>query len=416
MSQTKSSRRTSTSLRAFMIAIPFFFLAGCGNLEWRQDTASPPEVKGGIKYDTQVAVGKCVFERTPEIAFTAVASALLSSVISQGVNRIGTALEEAAKDEEKGVLASRNVEVSSKSLKCIQVVRGWFFLDPASITKNEERAKVWHSSEFITSEKHRKLFQNQLWIAAPPDFIFEGAFDVASDKTALTIVPQYVRLDEPLFARRLRSERSRYVTLFFAFAKPEESLALPTNPAAALDLGKLEPGTPKDDYASVDALPPNAINRWPGETDWFQLQLAAEKQPLTIGAYVQEKQGASAHLKFVAEVFKGAKTDITSTLQTALVPQKRQAAQRAAWSAQEKAADAYDTAYVVALKKLEGCVAGGDTKTLAKDARSAMRGLNAAARAADESKVFGDGLFDAIQIKSAANVVQQACRKALSQI
>ena len=50
-------------------------------------------------YQTQVAMGDCVFKPQPEAALLgAIAAVLLSSAVSQGVNYLGKAIEESAKE------------------------------------------------------------------------------------------------------------------------------------------------------------------------------------------------------------------------------------------------------------------------------------------------------------------------------
>lgn len=397
-------------IAALIVVVLLVLSAGCKDVMMREDTAEPPVSDWPVKYDTQVSIGQCVFSKEPESAvLAAIGSALLSSVISQGVNYLGTVLEESAKEKEIGVLASRNVEVNQISFgPCIHLVRGWFYLDPTHSTEKTNESKVWFKEVFINEDKWAKLFQNQLWLAATPDFVFEGRLDVAkSDNTALTVVPQFVQLNDPLFTRKFRSEKERYVSLFFAFADAKDSLALPDKAAASVIVGKLEPGKPII-YPLPKILPRGTINRWPHETDWFTLALPKENKPFTIGGYLQEKQSASEHLKFIAAVFGGAKGEITTALQTSLVPSKKDEAAEANKSAAEKAADGFDDALAAAIIELDKCIAGGDAATASK-VRKAMRGLNSAARGINKPEKFTNKVIETIKVTGASIEIKAAC-------
>ena len=102
-------------------------LSGCATRTYRAD-ASPPDA-ALTTYQAQVAIGECVFRppgRDPALA-GAVATALASGAIAQGVNYLGRAIEEAAKATNDRAVASRNVEVTAQTFgPCVQVVRGWF--------------------------------------------------------------------------------------------------------------------------------------------------------------------------------------------------------------------------------------------------------------------------------------------------
>ena len=161
------------------ISLIFFLiiLAGCSSIVMRQDTAKPPELDRAVKYDTQVSIGQCVYASGPEAGFLgAIAGALLSSTISEGVNYLGNALESAAEDKQIGVLATRNIEVSGDDFgPCIQLVRGWFYTDatPQNPPSKEDR-DLWIRDSDISEDNWNNLSQNNIWLAASPDFFFEG--------------------------------------------------------------------------------------------------------------------------------------------------------------------------------------------------------------------------------------------------
>src|SRR6476661_4220805 len=108
---------------------PFFlllllppFISACSTLRMREEVASPPEKE--TFYGTQVALGKCALRKAgAEVA--PLLGLLAANAISEGVNRIGIALNEAAQKKEVSVSAVRNIEVSKKHFSteapCLQL-------------------------------------------------------------------------------------------------------------------------------------------------------------------------------------------------------------------------------------------------------------------------------------------------------
>ena len=111
-----------------VIALVAVASGGCASRTYREDQ-SPPIVEPRAVYQTQVTMGECVFKPRPEsAAMSAIAGALLSSAVSTGVNYVGKAIEEAAKETNDRAMAVRNVEVTNETFgPCLQVARGWFF-------------------------------------------------------------------------------------------------------------------------------------------------------------------------------------------------------------------------------------------------------------------------------------------------
>lgn len=409
---------------------PMLLLSGCAEVHMREDTAPPPAYAPRAEYATQVALGECAFTSQEETAAGAIAGALLANAVSAGINRIGAALTEAAKEKTLSTKTSRNVEVTADTFgPCVQVVRGWFYQDPFPIGKDDPfagnpkftAAQTWFSPDFINLERFRALWlRNQLWLAAPPDFLFEGRIMTAS-KNALTIAPQYVRMNEPLFTRTLRRDPSRYVAVFLAFHKPDTSVDAEASPGASFIIGKLTPGEARTfpDPRTITRFTPKTgvVNRWPHESEWFTLAVGQEKEPWIVSAAVTEKQDGNEFLAFVAEVFSGAKETITTEVQNVVVPEKRAAAKEAAASAQETAASGFDQAQVGALTALAACTqADSPTAQQASDARSALRELNKAARAANKEEPASQACINSIGITAVAATIKSACGAAQAKI
>jgi hypothetical protein len=404
-------------------------LSGCAAVHMREDTAEAPIYAPHAEYATQVAIGECAFTRAEESGFAAIGSALLANAVSAGINRIGTALTQAAQEKSLSAKASRNIEVTSNTFgPCVQIVRGWFYQDPFPLGTNDDpfagnskfvAAQGWFSPDFISREVFRTLWvRNQLWLAAPPDFLFEGRIMAASNN-ALTIAPQYVRLNEPLFTRTMRRNPSRHVAVFLAFHTPGTAVDATANPAATFVLGRLTPGKARiyPDPRSIAKFTPDSgvLNRWPHESDWFTLAVGKEKEPWVVSAAVTEQQDANEFLAFVAEVFGGAKETITAEVQNSIIPEKRAVAKETTMTAQETAATTLDQKQVGALTSLATCAqADAPTAQQASDARVALRGLNQAARGANREEPASQACLDKISITASSAAIKTACSDLLT--
>lgn len=398
-------------------------LSGCGGLRMREDTAMAPSYAPNAEYATQVSIGECAFARQEEAA-DPISNALLATAISTGINRIGSALNEAAKEKSVSAKASRNIEVTAETFgPCVQIVRGWFYQDPFPWgTENDPfagnpkyvAAQGWFSPDFITRKEFHTLWvRNQLWLAAQPEFFFEGRIMRASNN-ALTIAPQYVRLNEPLFTRTLRRDPSRHVAVFLSFHTPGTAVDAEANPGATFVLGKLMPGEARiyPDPQSIVKFAPKVgvLNRWPHESDWFTLAVGKEKEPWIVSAAVTEKQDANEFVAFIADVFSGAKDTVSTQVQDLVVPEKRAAVKETVTAAQETAFNTLDQKQVDALTALATCAqADAPTAQQASEVRIALRELNQAARGANKDVYASQACIEKITITAQSAAIKTAC-------
>jgi hypothetical protein len=259
-----------------------------------------------------------------------------------------------------------------------------------------------------------------MWIAAPPDFVFEGEITPSSaerpDERVLTTVPVYAQLNAPISQAVLRPSKAREVAVFFAFADVGGNLSAPEGPGAGIVLGRLEPGKevkffeesdPSTRSGTQNQTSDTQINRGPLESRWFKVAVGETKKPMTVAALVTEHQDAQPFLQFVADVFNGAKPQITTALQTAVVPTMRAAAQESAQATKEKARTDYETALAAALVAAKECETGEltDPVTKASEVRRKVRELNVAARA-NGSNQFND---EAVPLSTNASEVRRGC-------
>lgn len=362
-----------------------------------QGNANPNTYSG-----VQVAVGACLAPPPP--AGRDVGTAILTAVISKGVNLLGAALTKAGQDETLRAIGSRNLQGGSGPFPaCVQVVRGRF------LSQRPEAEPSWFARLSLPANASRKLFDSGIWPAELPDFFFEGAFVTSVDKSALTIRPLQavmfsVQSAGESFSLRQTSERS--VSMFFALSPPGTSPNLTTNPAATVILGPMTLG-------QVLKYPPGTNETsTPYESAWFTLAEAEARKPLTMTAMIAETRSGNQFLAFLGSIFNDetVKKEITDKANLIIIPGAADAAREKEAVTQRTAATTADQKLVDALNKLRTCKAASSADALSKasEAKIALRDYITAdrAQARPAAKVPAE-LVDQIQLFSPSAVGTQ---------
>lgn len=383
----------SVSLLAVWI-VASMLTQGCAQRRFAQDQrppqASAPGVTSPVVYRTEVGIGECLADLGQPSTAAVIPAAVVASLISAGIDYIGAALEEAAKATEDKAPAFRNVELDQGRVgPCLQIVRGWFY----EFATEQDRSRVMAAAvEWpgpVGDAERKALAERRMWLAAPPDFVFEAqvqvaAFDAPAKGTFLTLAPRFAWLGRPISQRVLRFDADRDVSVFFGFSPAGEKFGAAEGAGAGIVLGRLDRGVVRH-YAPFESDTKATPDRGTTESPWFGLKLGASKQPMRISALVVEHQDASAFLGFVAAVFGGAKKELKTAAATALIPSEREAARESDLSAGETARGAFESALVTMRSAAIKCAAeGDDAMSLAVTVRDAIRKFNAAARASDE--------------------------------
>ena len=394
-------RMTRNPHWGIVAAILMCVLGGCATQVDREDSRAPGE-SASLIYQAQVALGSCVFR--PQVqtrALDAIAGALLASTVSQGINHLGKAIEEAGAQRTDQVSASRNVEVSATTMgPCLQIVRGWFHRGFANAQDDRLALQLasgtWAApgagGRSIDASRLTLLWQRRLLLAAQPDFVFEAqivpsALAVKPDTRLLTLAPVYARLDHPVSAAALRPSKSREVAVFFAFHEASTEPADPRHAAGGLVLGRLDPGVGVL-FPALDNDTSTTPNRAAGESRWFTLALGPDRKAMTLTALVTEHQDAQAFLAFVAAVITGAKTPLANALEAIIVPSERALVEDTARTKDDASRNAYEDALAKAMAAATRCAAGvSDALTSASDVRVRVRTMNRHARALGRPEV-----------------------------
>lgn len=393
-------------------------------------------------YATQVTQGPCVTPGTE--FFGPILSALLGSLVTTGVNKIGAALRTAGNARTWRVTASRNLDLTAAEFDaqpCVQIVRGRFFTNAPPA--NRRPADL---SDPRVINAWPTLVRNGLYLAGQPDFFFEGRLSRSSGGQALTLVPLYARLDSPIGRRFLRSGRSRHVAVFLTYFAPGQAqLVSESNASASVVLGELRPGVARDFTEGVrpasspvtDELGTSlteAIRRCPprpaadapacsepipaSASSWFNLALVEGKQPLTLGILVTETQGADAFLSFIGGVLGS--EEVTAAVSTALVsqidPAEREEARTQAQSAAATLRGEYESALAEAIEKTNACTTGAPSFSAITEARAAIRELIEKASARGFASSLDETDVLAIRYTDDASGVRAACSAAEAQV
>jgi hypothetical protein len=449
--------RQAQAFVATILAV--LLITGCAsNLMLRQSTDEEAKTRD----TTHAFIGDCIFRKEGE-AFEALAATVISRVISQGINRIGKALQDAAAEQTKTVFATTNFETNSRHFpKCIQIVRGKFYS-----TRNDTTYDWIGGTEF--AGKKSKLEENQIYLAENPAFFFEGRFREAIDSTVLSIAPLFVQFNWPIETRVFRPGLVRHVKVAFAFHPPERAATDTSNPSTEIILGALAPrtsmtfdtqtlpaildGTSRGNSSRPDRLvsivppalrsepiaavpgftpgPPSEPTpggpgvpsaqpsgdgnqregtpqlALPDEGKWFQITRSEIFKPYSVTVAVSETQGASAFLKFVADVFTDSQDEIEKSAKILLIDSERQKAKVAAMQAENAANSAYDQAVVAAIAALKTCSSDGSLANAA-DARSKQGVANTAAANAGKAPPFRSE----VPLSTNPDIVKAACENA----
>jgi hypothetical protein len=169
--------------------------------------------------------------------FGGILAAVLPSLISTAFNRFGSALDAAGKEHTWQATAFTNFELNKDNMpRCVQIVRGEF-LPPGTATIH-----AWMEPIPAYTLRGTRFANEGIRLARRPDFFFEGVFRESSDKSVMAIVPIFADFTEPIGDRALRTDKTRNVSLTFAFHPPGKSATDATNASTNLVLGELTPG------------------------------------------------------------------------------------------------------------------------------------------------------------------------------
>jgi hypothetical protein len=431
-----------TIVRSYaMAAAVTLVLAGCGS--------TPKKGPEQSWRATQVFVGNCI--TVTGLTESAIGASILSSVIGQGLTRIGATLEASAAEQTWTTTGATNFEAKSGVYpRCVQVVQGHFFAKPMP-----DALKTWAKGtdyERYTDQLNRR----GILLAAQPDFFFEGVFRTAKDLSAMAIVPAALGYHQPIGTRPLRSDAARRTKMTFVLHPAGKAASDGANALTEIDIGMLWPSKVKvmtfdtdclsdikslAQTGSVSSTPPAqpgggappvqptpvspaapaaapvAATGQPSkacsvESLWIRTSASANYVPMSLTATVSQTQDRSDFLGFFADVFKSSKTEIERWAKEELIASEREKARLAALEAQTTQMTKYTTAAAAALQALEKCVSEGPTTANRSTARLKQLEANLTAEQAGLSRPFADN--DMPKLSGDAVDAKAACDRAIA--
>jgi hypothetical protein len=397
-----------------MVLCTFVFFGGCTHLA--KDKSPPSQTVGSqTYYDTQVVTGNCVGSTEAGVFGAGIAAAF----IKQGVNEFGTALALAASGFNDMAPAQTLMETNQEGFgKCIYVIRGWFYREAANLNKTQDAKGLGYPSALATGQSYLDL---GLFIAARPDFFFQGQIIQSMDGSKNFIKPVSAVLNTPIKTITARTEK-RDVEILFAFGA--QSVDIRTAPGTKVSLGDLKQnievkfpkdacrswsdgkiqtpgcpsvnnyddtmlallGKPKPTLAAGLPTPriAKSVTLMPPVSGWFAVQINKQTlSPIVLQAGVIETLGPSPVLKFVSSVFTSKEDDITTAIQNRVIPSYSDTAKLTDRKAQDALSKSYNASLKDAKTAVLACAKSTATSDDRRDAGDKLRAFRYDALAAD---------------------------------
>ena len=351
-------------------------LAGCNQMGVRGAGGA-----GIDRTELRVFYGDCLFSGESG----ALLAPVVSSVLSNTLDRFGTALRRLGEAETYSETDFRNLELSPGSqLNCIQVVKGTFEGKGDGIEIGEAPRAV-------------KL-PSQINLSSAPDFFIELRPRTSADAAFLTLQPTYLDYRGLLKDGSSPANASRSIAMQLSFHGAGKDADDNTAVGTTVLLGNLRVGTTRD-YA----VPPDSLDVTSAESPWFPTFMPAggppkrnasnaapaapqpanpqpddstpssggTKVPMSLTVTVAETRSERPFILFLADVFDDTKEDVKTQLELMLLSEKRQQARDAAEAASQQALIDYNGKFATAeTKRIDYCaLPADDNSDSAKKAR-----------------------------------------------
>ena len=337
-------------------------LTGCGVFgPFRNNTAKIPALNG----QTRVFYGPCVISFEAEKNESAIANAIVPEIISQGLNRIGIALRQAAAPEPNTSIGHVNIDQSaSKISPCIQFING-----SCSSSGTGDMSKYLSLPQSVNQRLATENMRDAgIFLAKRPNTFIELRLRASGDGSALAVAPTHVEY------RSNDKNRSTALVLLVSFHPPGKSYDGSQAKSTTVTLG--DSGGDVIETYLIDLT--QGINAWkpPIESPWFPRPdsgvikalpkgKAAPTRPMTLTVGLTETKSANEFLVALADIFDSSKDTLQEEAEKLLLKSKREAAELT----ELQVFSTNQTAYITSLAKaqralLSYCLSSDTTDTV----------------------------------------------------
>ena len=388
--------------------------SGCSS--WPSATQDPktPQVPATIS-ETRLFGGKCLKSGTPvPHALPAIALALAPAAIGKGLDLLEAAIRQAGEQQNtppqraqlnlmvavdpntRQIDASTNIG-DGEPVTCLQFVHGRMATNRTDWKKYRDHPGgdfdplLLAESPDPSSDKrsiYDAMGDNGIYLTGPPDIFLELRFSIAKDASAIAFSPNWLIYNRSAIGGTAGfGQITRDLVLTSMLSKPSSTdVANPSGSAAVWQIAGLVPGRINNRF---DATGP--------QTPWIPIALDAQSKPWVASVTLVETKNANQFLVAIADVIKGSKQELQTTLENQIIPEKRQAAATAAAQQESDLNTAYATALTTAMADVDACLHMDSALTapqrleVVRTAYLAQSEANAKAVAASRKVPFGKG-------------------------
>ncbi|MCD9115910.1 hypothetical protein [Pseudomonas bijieensis] len=409
-------------MRYFFASICFILIFGCKSTStYTVDLVSVEDIRSYVSTKNS---GVCIFADSAKLeGGEAVAVALATTLVKEGVSMVGRALTEAGANKTTpsapafGNFTSGVTEVPV----CIQVVSGKFY--PKAPPGYEARMPDWAVKSGFTNDQWKRLMQKKIYLSEAPYLFFEGQFAKSANPNIFTLAPIYLSFRQSIDDDGLTFDSNRHLTVAVDFFSPSAYTEKPLG-STLLDLGRVRRGQiicyGKDSQCQYSHTKDELFVK---STKYFWLQLPdGYNSPMYAQSVITETRDGNDFVKFVGKVMSDNSQLVVDTLnnevEMMISRTKRQETKAALMAKKDTARTAYNDAIVDAIPILQVCIDADESDkekyfTAVLNASETQRKVNNAAAAADMSPPF---VKEFIERPSTAKINKNKCQSSLERI
>lgn len=271
--------------------------------------AAPPKLEM-----TRAFAGSCIFANSQTKHAAPLLAAILPSLLSVSLDRLGAAFSTAGEAKTISKSAGVNVELTARSAPdCVQLVSGSFHAGAATVSQD-----VLPPSTPNLAVALDEMTKRGILLAERPAFLYEGRLKFSVDGSAVAIETTALmyrqRYDGSLLGK---FTSTRDLVISAAISEPASDGNKGAGTLASVAFEKLSPS--ESLYLFPSPSPPSML--------WLPYKAPENAAPRVVQLTVSEARDANQFLTFVGEVLKGSKDQLLAQSEELLIPVKRKEAE-----------------------------------------------------------------------------------------